>query len=790
MMSTLARRLMRSAWARRPVPVVAVAVAAVVLAHTIATAWSLTAPQVADRELGRFSGLVLTGAAVSPGDVEALGTITSVVESSTAQPLLVSRDVTPVGEETRDWIYRETDFTTEPYPSLDLRSGRWPREAGEVVLAGDAPASAGGTLAVAGGAVSLTVVGRADDPYSSAPTLLAAAGTFASLPLEALRGSDRLSATISVLTDGDPVEVANQLSAVGVPAEGLDRGQIDAERSWVSLSPFAVIVPALLVPLMAAAAAVGSSSGRLGRYLARVRSVGASRSTAVGSAVLASLAMSLLGVLVGLGMAAAFTPVVRWSMGGLSSTVLATYRLPSLVAALAAAGALVGAVSAVITIAATSTTRSRSATGDPTRAATRSARIARARQVLAGASAVFAVLVGAQVTTLGGAMTVGAIVLLGWAMLMPEQIRLVARGLDRSGRAPSPVASRLAARMLAAPGGGTAFGAVLLGVLVTLPLTSGIALTATGAAERNSLLADVGPGQLGVFRAADGVASPSPAVEQLVESSLPRSVAASGVTIGVATNAWYDVADGNALVAVVASVQEIERVWGQPLTDRQRATVTGGGVLVWQPGADVLVDDQPVGVDQARYVPSEEWQVRTGAVMLQSTADQLGVDVQPGARVFIGVGPTLAADLIDDVRDSGLDVSAVHVYRSPAEPVPPAPLVAGAVLLTVLLGLSAVGATRGYVRGARQVHARLHAVGAPDRFLRRTALTGSLALLGTGVLGAVTVSAITLMTAQWAIADVEYRPPWGLIAAVLLATVVAVTAATARAVVAVTAPAS
>lgn len=773
------QRLVRASWTRRTWLTVGATAALLVVTWTIMTAWSLSAAQVAQRDLGQYELRLTSTAMIRPGPNVALSRVETLTRSPdvSAASVLVSFDVKPVGREAEFTEYRESDWHQRPFTGITLTDGRWPARPGEVALAGPISTRVGSELEVLAGRSSFHVVGRVDDSYSAYPLLLGGPGTWTSLPASIAYAREGLGANLSILTNRrDEPRARTALTRNGfsslAPIE--DRATVGPQRSWLTRTPFAYTIPSLLLPVLAAGVVVASGRRRCQHFIASVTDVGMARVAVRGAVVSAFGLSALTGAAVGIAVGASggvlarkiVKPHLAQAIGPLDGLPLAMGRI--------VLGGLLGTFVAAIVV----TQRQDNARDPVQMAATRDGSVADVGQLRtvrrAGAVAAicFAILLSPRVGSATSAMTVGALLLVAWLLVLPDVIRSASTFLPT--QRPGP---RLAARLLANGSTASVAGAGLISVLVALPLTTSLLLTATNSTSRVNALAEVGPGQLGVW-ARGGDANPAdPTIQQFVAKSLHSK--ARNVIHLYYTDGWYEANAGNALVLALSTPEEIAELFGQTLSDKQTNALTAGGMLAWNDGT-LLVNNRPVlsSMQTVFFRPNQEWQAHAGAVLLKSTAQRLGMHLTIGGTVYTGVDREASDRAVSVLSAGGLDVRAIHVYHSPEPLVPPRPLVASVVSLAVLLFGASLTANHAQASAMRRQMGRLIAIGATPRFARRTYVICQVFTSAFAICGAAFVAAATTIILLVTVDSVQITPPWSIIGGSLFAFVMASLAST------------
>lgn len=753
-------RLLRTRWARWPGAAMVVVAAFLIVAYVTVMSWGLSQDQVHQRDHSGFEADVSVTEDVTPGRSTLLSAIREGAETSPV--VLVTTDVRLTADPERRLHVRETDWTSATF-GYHLVSGRWPERPGEVVVTDGLVPGGDRMLSLLSGSVEVRVVGVVRDDYSSGAQVLAGPGTWESWGAAVRRARPGLVASARILASRTEARrIAADLSRHRIGTSVLEAQEVRAEQTWIASSPFAFVVPAILVPLLATSLGAAAGRSRQRALTRRVVEVGGRGSTALGLVTCILVATTVIGVAVGLLAGWVAGHAVRPLIQIWDEQVLAPY--PSLLrpAVLIAASSVGGLAVGLLPLRDRPAPRKRLPEGS--------------RPVLrrwgALLTAATAVVVVARIRSAGEAMVLGALAVVLLALLAPEIVSMVARWLDR----PSPHL-RLGARQLVSDRG-AALEVVLTMLLVTLPLVTMIMLTATGESARAETLAGVGPRQL-LVAGHGGLGTRAPAEVRTVVSEVLRS--SEGVTsteLLVTDTTWYEVTNGNASVIAVADPDDVEDVWGAPLSPLQRETLEHGGALVWVPGAEMSVDGRPArSIKTTAYQPTEEWAHVTGAVMLAGPAREQGVTLRPGGTVHAHVTEADGDRVLDALRERGLDQGLVTRYHPPGQLLPPTALIASALTLTVLMVGVTATASHARTSSLRRQFGRMLAVGADRGFVRRVHVVNQSTTTAIALVGASLVTALSVASLLLRVQGSEVRPPWLMISALLVALVAAQSAA-------------
>lgn len=135
----LARRFLRSRRLAATTVVVGLAALSAVAMYVALSSLSLTAQQIADRDLGRFGATAGYGLVrLAPGSDEPAVMLRDAAVAAGADDatvVLVATDL-EMASQSMGITLLETDWRAAPFPArFRLLAGRWPESAGEVVLA-------------------------------------------------------------------------------------------------------------------------------------------------------------------------------------------------------------------------------------------------------------------------------------------------------------------------------------------------------------------------------------------------------------------------------------------------------------------------------------------------------------------------------------------------------------------------------------------------------------------------------------------------------------------------------
>ncbi|MCM3556843.1 hypothetical protein M3697_17320 [Janibacter melonis] len=751
-------RLLRARWVWRPGVGVAIATMLIMLAYVVLSSWGLSREQVIERDFSGREAVVRLSAPVSPGPSTPLRAVYSA--AGDAPVVLYSPGVRLTQDPQQRLLFQESDWSSAPF-GFELVSGSWPNRPGEVVVTAGLDPGRGEDLSLLSGTVAMRVVGVVDDAYSNDPRILAAPGTWQSLPSKARTARTGLVASVSVLaTSTQAPSLVKDLKAQRLSARADRATAVTDEQTWLAASPFSFTVPALLVPMLVVALGVSAGRARQRALVRRVVEVGGQQRTALGMVLVALLVVVTVGLCAG--------ALGGWGAGHLARVVAARWNDR----ALAPYPALVGPATLIAASCTAGLAASMLQLRQPRAAAPRSARTVHrtARQWAALVSVGIGAAALMRMSSAGHAMLVGACALVAMALLAPEVVAAVARRIDR----PTPHL-RLGSRLISADRGATA-EVILTMMVLALPLTTMVLLTTTGSAARAEALAPVGPGQL-LVAGEGGLASPAPsAVRKTVTNALATTPDAVPTTLLVTESAWYEAGLGtNASVIAVATAADVEKVLGTPLTAEQRTTLEEGGALVWEPDGQLTIDGRPATppIKTTTYRPMEEWSNQAGAVMLAEPARSRGITLRRGGTLYAAVSPGDVDRAQAAIREQGLDQSLLHRHHAPSQLLPPTALMASALLLVALmLGITAISShTR--TASLRRQYGRLVAIGADRSVVRRVQLVTQAVITSLATIAACSITVVAAATMLLRLSGTQINPPWVLMLALICSLITA-----------------
>lgn len=587
-------------------------------------------------------------------DVRAVPGVADVLPVANGQGLLEvdGEPVVPTGASVL------SSFTPEPFGAFDVRSGRAPRAAGEVVLdvatARDAGVSVGDAIAVLADdeRTSLTVVGLAGfGETDGMPGTTAALVTLEQA--QAMLGlGDGLSELLVTTADGEEVDdvVSRLQSALGedvAVASAQDTAAASAAAAREQLGSVGMVLTAmsaaaLLVGglLIANTFAIVTSQRR--REIALVRAAGATAGQVTRSVLAEAVLLGLVGAVLGTTLGVAVAEGLRSVAGSLGVSVPTGRAVPS--ATTLAASIAIGLVVTVVSAVGAARTAARVAPVEALRASvdlttdrpvSRRRAVLRAVPLVLAVAAVGAVLAGAPIALLVLA-ALGAVV--GIRMLAPSLTPVLARAvgapLARAG-VPGHLARESAAR---APRRTTstamalALGLALIAFMTVVGTSLKVGLTGT---YRETVTADL----VLESERAEMLGGLSPHVAHRV-GELPEVETASRIRYGH----WLDGGATSALAAV--DLATLPAVTDLDVVDGSLDGLRDGGVVV----AESVADERGLGVGDVVTMTFS----RTGDVPVTVVGVLDAVDAQALSTSWFVSLETYAANFTEDVDASVL----------------------------------------------------------------------------------------------------------------------------------------
>lgn len=805
----LSRRFGRARVLRRSCAVVAVSSCFLVVMMMVLSALTITGDQVADRDLGRFGAYAGFGAlpAVAPGDGRAMTAIEQATRAAGGQDVMVTviTDSLPVSSRNgRRLSLWEGDWQSEPFSyRMDLTSGRWPDQPGEIVItdpdpkAAGVPARTGGVLAVPELAGGLRVVGLADDRFATQTAVLAAPGTWASLPTSLRAAFATLTAQPTVYWAGNnSASVLSALkpfaSAGSTPISGtyVDRAaarQMQG-RSWIERSPAGYSIPLLLLPTASVLLVAGINNRRQRRAMRLARGTGVPLRVAAASLTLALLLWTLVaaavGLVAGVGVGAALRPLVAAAnnrpagqFGDIRDTAVKVLAL--LLVTVLAVGVRLG--------------RSGAEPRSSPRAQRLASRARDVRQLAAVAAWCAAGVAGVSADSTIKSMIFAGALTTAVLLVTPDVVAATLHKLPERGPR-----QRLSRRQMVADG--PRIAAVTSALALCLGTSSAflILLATFSSSAEAGRYPDVLLGQLRLGQTADRLAGPTAALVAAVEGS----GAVEGTTKLQVRTLYSQRNDGSllkvsaetapgGLVLTVDTPAQVEALVGQGLTAQARSALEGGGVVLWTGGAGkaqtrlIVVNGNDSPVDRSPELPVSQITIRpsellegSSGVILTGTARRLSLPITTeGPVLFAGLTSVQVDDARDAVVAAGLDLGSLSSYTRPAAVLTPVALTATAAGLVVVGLLVSLFATHGQVRAQRAYLGRLVSIGLAPSWARQVILRQQRLVLGLAATLAAIMAVPPALLNSLRIEGAVLSVPWGqltvLWSATLLGTLVA-----------------
>lgn len=801
----------RPAGLRRGAVLPAVVALVLCAGYVVLSSLSLSAEQVAESELGGYDHMVALDVSTTWGDGATVAAATRALHDAGLTDALVQVTANTYRTDDGDVrvFYREADWgrgttAASPLPgAYRLVRGTWPQAPGEVVVSGALEASVSdGTLSLFSGTVRLTVVGVVVDVYGTdQTTVLAHTGTVATWPAAAAGGFRLADPYLLALWNGPRAAGLRALAPYG-PGTVTSASASRAEQSWVTLSPAAFWLPALVLPGFAGAALVLFDQRRWRRSARALLDAGAPHPLVLGPHLLATAVCAALAAAAGVGLGALAGVALRGAGAGLVTRPWGP--LPSVLPVLAVvtAGCTAGAATAVLVLWRTVRGAAPAGAGTGPRAGTgtattpdrgRGALVRGARHWAAVACLGVVVLRHAVATTNAAAMVQVALVVLAGLLVVPEITR-GALGLARPRRA----GARLVVRRLVAAQARACTAVLVVATVTALPLAYSVLVGSMVATAQGDLAPTVRPGQVLLSGGGYGLWAPPAPVLRLAGASLPAGTASATVRTlisdeGDATGTTGTVVGlarggGTGVLRAVATADAAATVLATDLTAAQRQVLEGQGVLVLDgQGACTTVDVQVREVDTgtvARTVDAVPcatagpvragWLAATDGLVLAATAGALDLPVlDEGGTVYTGVPDPVAAAFVAEVRAAGLDASGVTTYTDPLDYVPPVAVLVSAGVLGVLLAAVVLALTGAQSRALARDLRPVVESGAPVAWARRVLAAETLVPTALGVVWGVALAVPAAVSAVRALPGFVVAVPWAWVGASASAVVLA-----------------
>lgn len=774
---------------RRSSLLIAVAFAALQVVVTCVSAFTLTAEQQADKDLGPFkqqtSTTVLLGDVV-PGFLKAAsagvarqapGSHVS-LESTQIRPDSFAKRYVQAPLETLRYL-EDPDLRSAAPDRYTIMGGRWPQSPGEVVVSNAIAEALSDpeTFTVLSQRATFRVVGTVQDAYvQHGDVMVAAPGTFETIPpasrgrafqpVEAQLEVRFATATRPAQVEGIAREVVPLLSGRSADNVSLQENLLTRADAAVQPTPafgsgqLAVsFVPLALVILVATALSAAQLRRSAQTTTARLVSIGVRPRVVLGSHLVAALLATSLAIAAGLTTGWLMALIARaWPLRDIAGQPLSP---------------IVGLSAPSVWLAATTIVMVAIALAWPTGGTTIVARWASQlhlpmlRRTGAAVSAIGAVQIG------GGPQSVTAsyLALAAVVLLAPDLLRLLVRALPRNS--PRPF---LAGRLLRTGGPGPGLATIVVACCVALPTCVATQLVSKQASDASFTYSRVPSHQIWVQNSGRGDVT---AVADVVaaEPGLDSPVTVRGVafTGPKSQGAYFTKApsqgSSNGSIMVVETASDLIKVLGNQAPSAASETVSGGGVLDFtntagdqqflvstSQGKEVLTTPP---LPTLKVTPDRAVRAQFGGAILLDTARELGLPVKPPST-YIFTDTTLndVEDAVQAAVNAGYDSEFVQ-YQTPPPP-PRLPTYAwaflGCLLIAAVFVLLVV--VRAQARHLRIYTERLVAIGLTPRWTRSVLLIQTGLPLGAGILAGLAAGPIGVLVIAdaYAVTDVPAMP--------------------------------
>ncbi|WP_167006874.1 hypothetical protein [Mumia sp. ZJ430] len=701
--------------------------------------------------------------------------------------------------------YTEKDWVRSPATrQFSLTNGRWPRDAGDVVLAGAGLTGmrVGDEIPTAGAAPDLRIVGLARAKLDRWPKLLGAPGTWRQMA--EVRGSDGSPLlafpTFETTQDDaaaliDAVDQAVGSTALSASGEGAaisraaigERVQIRADleaespRPWTAQSPLSLWIPGLLALPALLVMGYVILARRLESSASVAMAQGVERRDALLAVWLVPLPLIVVSALVAaaggtaIGYAAAFWGEGRWGY------FVTNVRVPWAAIEVSAVGVVLGLTLGLAALRDRILVSGRRQLSAGTRGRLRSA-----RQLLGVACASTTLWQALTMREPSGAMALIGLMALAAAALGPELIDGLLRVMPRR-----TLTQRLVARQISTNHQRLAVVAGIYIVIVAATVGMLTILSSEVALERARRPVSVPSGDVLMDSFGTPFLKPDPAVVAAVETvhSIKRAEPIQFFLIGkrrvdpstgvLESEETVGTRDRPGVAFAFDSADDLEGALGVVLTSADRELLADDGALVINPdlvrvarGRLTLIDNatgKSVANVPARIVDPAQtrWTQAVPFVMLRATAQRLGMATTPAAMLFKDISADDRRAARTALRDRGLDPRSIGVYETPVPVVPPAAIVGSVVLLVALLVGVSVLATRAQVRAMRGWASKLTQVGVRRRWAARAISRQHvwITTLSVGVGASVAVASLVVTVAR--VPRYDLVIPWTLIGLVI-----------------------
>ncbi|MGI8678340.1 MAG: hypothetical protein ACR2LX_06565 [Jatrophihabitans sp.] len=824
----LARRWLRSKSVRRSAIMLAVTFAVLGAVFVCVNAFTLTGPQQADRQLGKFQQSTYTN--IDPGTLgprffgNADAKLAAAV--SGAHLMITTPQLTP-DSYTKSFVTGSIPtvaFTQDPglrkaFPGrYTLKSGAWPQSQFDVAISGHLAAALGyrAQFTVLSGHATFHVVGIVNDAYAEKGDLIIAGpGTWESIPRpDPARSYQPVQAQLDVLwSSGSVATVQRVLQAILSPippGHGDRASEIDsnyATRSQIAHAPVAsfgsnnIVVsylPLLLAVLLMAGLVVRQTRTDALAGADRLVAVGIARSTTRLAQIAALMTAALASIAVGLG--------VGWLIGiGLRASVLPHYDDQPLSPLPGPDGHtyLIAAAALLVIAAGTLWPARRPSIARGSKLSQQLARLpfALIRRAAAVVVLVVTFKLAANRHSEGDTALASYLTILAVMLLTPDVLRIALAMLSRS--TPRTFVTR---RLMSADLGRHAAAAAVVVACISVPICAATQIDSQKLSRAAGAYSLIPPHQMWV-QSGSGIQGVTPvgniitAVPHVGHPVVLRGLAAQdrihNPNSGYA-HFLYVPRSGNfnSYTLVLSSADDLRRFVGSQLPAGAEATLNAGGVLDFTG----TVGDQRFVIDsdggKRRVVPQQlrtlhvsltrQFSEQYAGVILLSTAKKLNLPISdPTKYIFTNVPTPAINTAVAATVDAGYDSRFVQYNVPPPPPDIPtqwyvflAGLIAGAFVVLLLV-------IRSQAKKLRTYSSRLLALGLTARWTLSVLGIQAAIIVGIGLLAGVAagVLGIALVTDSYLVLNVPSLP----IALACGATIVAAGLATASAVRALTA---
>lgn len=719
----------------------------------------------------------------------------------------------------RGIFYRERDWkVSSAKAQYRLVDGRWPSEPGEVAIVGEREqvAQVGDKVATLGGGNPLRVVGIGQPRWEGSPVMLAAPGTWAALDAVPKERASLVGFPMFELADGRPGDLVEAVlqavasagvapiadSVAGEWARAVEekvrtRADSSAEAAplWSEHSPLSLRMPGLILVPTTVLIGYLVLMRRFAVAARRMVVQGVRRRDAVTGLWLVPvptiLGLSAFAATLGtcVGWALAKRGVDRWGYH------VANWRVPEAASGLWGVGCLFSVLLVWFAI------RAR-ALGPrlfrPSPTADGGRRLTPWRQFVAGVGACVCLRLALTMDSGSDGVVLTGSAVFTAALLSPELVRAMVRVMPErtlSQRLVSRQAAHHQSRLAVAATAYITLVAVAVGFLIVLAShTRDLRTRHPSAPPAGQILIDnngatflaVKPGVRAALATVPALQSREPVQFFLIGTRYLSKAGIEEVRGGIGTK------DFPAVSFAFTSVDDVQVAYGRKLTEAERATLTGGGVLVPHPDQVAIHDGQVTLVDlttrksiaQVDALAAEPeptpW-ADVPAVMLVKTVTALGLPYQPAAVVFNEVSDADADAAEQALIASGYSPRTMNKHQRPPAVLPPAAMIGSAVSLLLLALIISVLVSRAQVQDMRSWAAHLTRIGVRRQWTSRSLISQYLWVMGFSLPVGVLVTLIPLGFTHVRFPQLDLVIPWQQVAATLAIIVIATLAGAALA---------